>query len=91
MEVKINGNAEMIVKKMVELGKFPSADRAVNDIILRTFSDLSEQVLAQPIFPDPPIAFDEQLQVPDFLYRTRQPVATVTIAVKRLPDPVDFV
>ena len=75
MKVTINGKAEMIVKKLVELGRFPSADSAVNDIILRTFSDLSDKVLATPTLPDPPIAFDEQLQVPDFPYRTRHPVA----------------
>ena len=90
MEVTINGNAETIVKKLVELGRFPSADSAVNEVILRTFSDLSDQVLAESNLPDPPIAFDEQLQVPSFLYRARQPVATVTIAGKRLPDPVVF-
>ncbi len=90
MEVTINGNAEMIVKKLVELGRFPSADSAVNEVILRTFSNLSEQVLAQSTLPDPAIAFDEQLQVPDFPYRARQPVAVVTVVGNRLPDPMDI-
>jgi Arc/MetJ-type ribon-helix-helix transcriptional regulator len=89
MEVTINGNAEMIVKKLVELGRFPSADSAVNEVILRTFSDLSDQLLAQSTLLDPPIAFDEQVQVPDFPYRTRQLVAVVTVASHRLPDPMD--
>ena len=73
----------------MELGRFPSADSAVNEVILRTFSDLSDQVPAQSNLPDPPIAFDEHLQVPNFPYRTRQPLATVTIAGQRLPDPMD--
>ena len=88
MEVTINGNAETIVKKLVELGRFPSADSAVNEVILRTFSNLSEQVLAQSTLPDPPIAFDEQLQVPDFPYRVRQQVGVVAVAGHRLPDPM---
>jgi hypothetical protein len=90
MKVTINGKAEIIVKKLVELGRFPSADSAVNEVILRTFWDLSDQVLAQSTLPDPPIAFDEQFQVPDFPYRVRQPVAVVTVAGHRLPDPMDI-
>lgn len=73
MEVTIDGKAEMIVKKLVELGKFPSADSAVSEVILRTFWD-PDKLLTQSTLPDPPIAFDEQLQVPDFPYRTRHPV-----------------
>lgn len=87
MEVTINGNAEMIVKKLVELGRFPSADCAVNEVILRIFSD---QVLAQSNLLGTPIAFDEQLQVSEFPYRTCHPVTTISIAGKRLPDPVVF-
>jgi hypothetical protein len=89
-EVTINGKAEMIVKKLVELGRFSSTDGAVNEVILRTFSNLSDQALAQSTHPDPPIAFDEQLQVSDFPYRARQPVAAVNVAGHRLPDPMDI-
>ena len=83
-----DGIRNIRLKKLVELGRFPSADSAVNEVILRTFSDLSDRVLAQSTLPDAPIAFDDQLQQPNFPYRTRQPLATVTIAGQRLPDPM---
>lgn len=89
MEVTLNGNAELIVKKLVELGRFPSADSAVNEVILRTFLDFSDQVLAQSTLPDAPIAFDEQLLLPDFPYRVRQPMGEIAVAGHRLPDPMD--
>jgi|GEM_PF-5459521 len=89
MEVNINGNAEMIVRRLVEIGRFPSADSAVNSVILRTFSDLTSEVVTGGLLPDPPVSFEEEFQIMDIPLRYSEPVVARCIEGHLLPDPVD--
>ena len=89
MEVNIDGNAEIIVRKLVELGRFPSAESAVNSVILRTYSDLTTQFVSQSVLPDPPASFEEDFQIPDFPYRFSELVKARRIEGHLLPDPLD--
>ena len=87
MEITIAGNAESIVKRLVEIGRYPTPDSLVNEAILRTFPDLQTNSAKGQILPDP-ITIEEPVSIPDFPYRESLPVSVSISQSHRLPDPI---
>jgi hypothetical protein len=87
MDITIAGNAETIVKRLVEIGRYPSPDSLVNEAILRTFPHLQLLPSQERILPDP-VSLEEPVSVPDFPYRESLPVRVTLSKSHRLPDPI---
>jgi hypothetical protein len=87
MEVTIQGNAELIVKKLVGEGRFPSPDRLVAEAILRTFIDLSSTNHEHRLLPNPVIE-EEPIVLPAFPHHESVPVVAKPMTTPRLPDRI---
>ena len=69
MDITLHGTAKQLIQRLVAQGAFPSAESAVNSLLLRSaelFPGISGISLR---LPDEPFAFDEQFDITNFPHR----------------------
>ena len=89
MEVTIHGDAETILKQLIERGEYPSADSAVNSLIVRVYANDSKTLDGPGRVPDPPIAIDEPFYIPEIPRKSATSVPVIEATERRLPDFLD--
>ena len=89
MDITLVGNAENLVKRLVERGAFPTPDSAANSLIAKFASETSFD--ADPNFRLPDIVFsiDDVTCVPDFPRQSSQLVVVQQSTTLRLPEILD--
>ena len=89
MDITLVGNAENLVKRLVERGAFPTPDSAANSLIAKFASETSFD--ANPNFRLPDIAFsiDDVTSIPDFPRQSSKPVVVQQSTTLRLPEILD--
>lgn len=84
MNITLQGNGELYVKRLVDSGAFPSAESAVNSLVaqLSTIDGVPARL------PSPIGEIDEQPTIPDFPRGVGVPIVLRQGSVPRLPDLV---
>jgi hypothetical protein len=89
MEVTIHGDAETILKLLIERGEYPNADSAVNSLIVRGYANDSTTIDSPGRVPVPPIAYDEPFYIPAIPRTSATPVPVIEATERRLTDFLD--
>ena len=89
MDITLHGAVEQFIQRMVQQGSFPNAEAAVSSLLMQSAEAFTNEALTLMRLPDPPVAFEEQFEVPDFPYCGDSSIVKPSITtMPRLPDPV---
>ncbi len=89
MDITPVGNAEIVVKRLVERGAFPTPDSAANSLIAEFASVASMDERSNLRLPDLAFAIDESSTIPEFPRPSSKTVVVQESTTLRLPEILD--
>lgn len=89
MDITLHGAAKQLIQRLVAQGTFPSAETAVNSLLMRSAELFPGISGISSGLPDEPVAIDEQNDIPHFpRYGPSTVIEPRLSTLPRLPDPI---